>query len=675
MNDEIRDEIKARLDCRRYLKKSKRGNYICPYCHSGEGTHQTGALAYYEDTNTFYCHACGRNGDVLDLLQEVYALDYVKALEMGAEELGTPAKIDGIRQYNGVSDTYSQKTKKDAENGQESATEAPADYTSYYEKCRARLNDPDAVSYLKARGISLKTAEACGVGYDPAADPAGAPGAAAGDHKPHPTRRLIFPTSKAQYMGRSIDPTTPASYGKINAKGGSVGIFNADVLHAADVVFITEGVFDAMSLQECGAAAVALNSANNGNKLITLLKDAPSTARFCIVFDADPNPETAARTNKKALELADELQTRGHRAFVYNLAEIVRHSEKDVNDVLRSDPARVKAIIDAARKELGMDELQRFFNAVQSEQYKPYSTGIAFFDDLLSGGPIRQTLTLLLAAPGTGKTTLCQQIAEAMAAQHKPVIYLNLEMSREQMLAKTISGRISRGKTGIKISALEVLQGYNWTPAQREAVQEEISLYRREIYPYLRYNPGNVGSDLDAIKDYLRSVGDQLTEAGREAPAVILDYLHLVSCRRTIETAELLKQVVIMLKQYAIRYNTIVIGIVATNRASNAGGKITIDSGRDTSNLEYTADYQLALNYYAIDNGTIKTDDAEGIAALQAEPWRQMIVRVLKSRFSMPGRSANVYFNPRENRFLTETGFIPDGARPFPKQTAPRIKK
>ena len=50
----------------------------------------------------------------------------------------------------------------------------------------------------------------------------------------------------------------------------------------------------------------------------------------------------------------------------------------------------------------------------------------------------------IVGPSGAGKTTLCQQIAEAMARNGKPVVYLNFEMSREQMIAKAISGRTCR---------------------------------------------------------------------------------------------------------------------------------------------------------------------------------------------------------------------------------------
>ena len=112
-------------------------------------------------------------------------------------------------------DKNTMQTEKAPENGAQERTEGKADYTEYYKICRERINSPEAVSYLSARGISVKTAAAYWIGFDPQADPASAPGGM-GDIK-HPCPRLIIPTSKRHYVGRRIDSVK--DYAKINTKG------------------------------------------------------------------------------------------------------------------------------------------------------------------------------------------------------------------------------------------------------------------------------------------------------------------------------------------------------------------------------------------------------------------------------------------------------------------------
>lgn len=645
-----KEEIKRRIRCTKYLEKSKSGLYCCPFCGSGTGIHGTGAVKFYTDTNTWACHSCKKSGDVLDLIQEKYGTDYNGALAMAAAELNIT--IDPYNAVQGAQSdfrpTVDKSTTADvktAERGAEKPT--AADYTEYYKECTARLNDPAAISYLAARGISVETAAALGVGYDPQADPA---------QSGYKTPRLIIPTTPAHYVGRSIDPNTGKAYQKMNVKGGKPGIFNAAAIYASNSpVFVTEGAFDAMSVCETGKPAIALNSTSNAAKLLEQLKQQPAPGiAFIICFDNDTDPNTAAKTKAAAEGLNNALLGMGYSSIIANIAG----EYKDANEALQAYRPAFEEMVTAAERELTRDYLTDFLEKIQTEAYKPYTTELSFFDSLLNGGVIQQSLLVLMAAPGTGKTTLCQQIAEEMAAHKKPVIYINLEMSREQMLAKAISSRLAK-KGKIFKTSLDILQGYRWTAEEKAAITAEIEAYRQNIYPYLQYNPGNIGSDLDSILEYLKTIGERAKATGEQAPAVFVDYLHLIGTKKGLDNQELIKQTVTGLKGYAIDYNTFVVGISATNRISNIAGKITMESGRDSSNIEYTGDYQLSLNYFAIDNGSVKTTDADKVAELQQMKWRQMIIRVLKGRFITPGKSAKCYYNAANNIFYGENDFLP----------------
>lgn len=303
------------------------------------------------------------------------------------------------------------------------------------------------------------------------------------------------------------------------------------------------------------------------------------------------------------------------------------------------------------------DYLTTFFNRISGDDYKPYKTGLSFFDNLLDGGPVKKTMLLLLAAPAAGKTTLCQQIAESMSEHGKPVLYVNLEMSREQMIAKSLSARCTLA--GEPMTTLEVMQGYRWTPNQREAVTNALDQYRERVAPKLDYNPDGITGDLEKLTGYLDAIGERARAAGEPGPVVVLDYLHLLTWPGE-DVANVIKKSMQVLKEYAINYDTISIAISATNRDSNRAGRITMESGRDSSGIEYTGDYILSLNYYQVDQGNVKTSDNDKMAVLTGRPWRQMLLRVLKNRFGIAGRPARVYFHSAGNRFYAEDDFLPE---------------
>lgn len=656
-NEEAKELIKNNLDCRDYLTATpKAGNdmYECPVCHSGEGAHHTGAVKYYPETNTWYCHACHSGGDVIALLEAAHHESYAEALKEGAAAVGitidsTAAPLSATRDAGEIQ-TDIRQAKPIGQT--ETKPKGTADYTAYIYECAARIEDPEAIAYLKSRGISLETAKRLWLGYDPAADPAAAPGALSKDkaNKRHPEKRLIIQTATNHYVARAI--SNKAEYAKMNPStsmgAGSPGIFHADAVYTAHQIFVTEGWADAASIVECGAEAIALNSTNNGRALLDMLRNNPAKeVQFVVTFDNDSDPATAARTNGKAMELVKDLQAMGYKAIKYNVAG----EYHDINDALKGGGKDyLKASITAALKELQRDYLSDFCDKIQGTAYKPVATGMAWFDELLGGGIIQQSLLLLLAAPGAGKTTLCQQIAEGMARKGKDVVYLNFEMSREQMLAKAISARICQ--KGFHVSATQVMQGYKWDDKQKAAILAEVKTYRQESFPHIQYNTGTNCSTVKSLQAYLERIGTAARREGRNGPAVVLDYLQLMISDAGEDQQTTIKETVMLLKDYAREYNTFVIGIVATNRESNKSGVISLTSGRDSSNIEYTADIQISLNYEDIDSGMVKPDDVRAVAELQRQTLRNMILRVLKNRFAMPGKEARVYFNAADNLFL-----------------------
>jgi len=303
-----------------------------------------------------------------------------------------------------------------------------------------------------------------------------------------------------------------------------------------------------------------------------------------------------------------------------------------------------------------------FMGKVQTEAYKPLQTGMPAFDRLLGGGIVRQALVILTAAPGTGKTALTSQIFEAMAKEGTDVVFLNLEMSREQLLARSVS-RIAYRKEK-KISAGEVLQGYVWkyNEARRNIILQAADEYRRTIAERMHYNPEGTGTTLDSIMKTLEDAAAEANAAGKPAPVCVLDYLHLITTDKREDQGEILKKAVAELKAWAIRNNTFVFAISASNRISNSSGTQSLESGRDTSAIEYSADIQLSLNYTALTEGRTKPnstekykannpDDMAELQAGNADGNREMTVQVLKSRMNAPGRKLHLLFNPAASVF------------------------
>lgn len=281
-----------------------------------------------------------------------------------------------------------------------------------------------------------------------------------------------------------------------------------------------------------------------------------------------------------------------------------------------------------------------FIDKIQTEAYKPIQTGMQSFDTLLGGGLDPQSLVMIGAAPGMGKTTLCQQIFETMASNGHEVIFLNLEMSREQLLARSISR--AAYKAGTKITPAQVMRGYSWTDPQKKAVFAAATKYRNTIAPRMAYNPDGTGAGVDSIIETLNNALDAARRRDTPAPVVVLDYLQLVQARERQDPQEAIKAAVKALKDYAIEGHTVACAILAFNRSSNAAGKVTLESGRDTSAIEYSADTLLGLNYAALEDGTKKIDDLD---ELQQEKPRIVRLKLLKKRMTDAGGKLDLQFD------------------------------
>ena len=669
-------------------------SWICPICGHGKGGDGLTFDPTSRDGNGLKCFGCGFAGDIIDLYQQTNGAEFSTVFSSLAAQLGLDVDPAGGRQPASA-DFRSDKTPRNAprddpsrskgnythaggktqQTGEKRPTEAAADFSAYYDACAERLDDPAAAQYLEQRGISIATARRHFIGFDPQADPANAPGAMGDTHRPHPCPRIIIPTSVSHYTGRSIDPATPAQWRKMNPKGQRAGIFNLSKLYAqpAQEVFITEGAFDALSIAEAGGMAIALNSGSNDRLLLEQLeRKRPAVDIFIIARDNDGAGQRAAEAITAGLE-------RLHIPFI---TADINGGHKDPNEALTADRAAFMQAVaeaqEAARDKLdairaaaeheaqerqqrtGAGMVDAFLEAIRTRKYEPIPTGITDIDRALGGGFMRQWLVLLGAAPGAGKTALAQWLFEGMAKRGQSVLFLNLEMSREQILARSIA-RIA-AQNGDKVKPTEILQGYRWTIEQEDAILTAAEAYRRDIAPRMIYNPDGVTADLDGILEYLDAEAARAQAAGDPAPLVVLDYLQIVTGKEREDDAAIIKRAVRGLKNYAIRNNTTVFVIIAHNRAANSSGNVTMESGRDTSALEYSADLQLGLAF----TRCLKRDGKPGksLDDLTPEERRFITLKVTKGRFATPGAEVDLYF---DGESMTYSQTVPE----FAEQDAP----
>lgn len=684
-----RDYIKANVDCRQFLEKSKYGNYCCPFCGSGTGPNGTGALKYNEKANNVFCFSCQQAGDhardVFDIYQKINDVDYNAALKDLAEYAGitidtenysfpeSPAEAfkENIQQNNTqkrqngpqsdetpASDKSFNEEDKNRHREPQSPTEAlnetQPDYTNYYYQCAARLDDPQAVAYLKARGITRETAARCHIGYDPRADLASCPGGI-GIMK-HPCPRIIIPTSDSQYVGRSIDPATPKQYAKMNSKDGEVGIFNKRALFAPDVqeVFVTEGAFDALSIMEAGAAAIALNSTNNADKLIKLLEARPITATLILCCDNDDAGKKANET------LRDGLQ-RLNVSHITATAEICGE-HKDANEALQADRSKFEESIKAAKRKAAKkpdnvaDYISQFMGDDIERFKQDVKTGFPNLDE--KSGGLYAGLYTVAAISSLGKTTFCAQLADQLAEAGQDVIFFSLEQSRLELVSKSIARLTAQKDPAQAVDSLQIRKGRGGKIA-REAARE----YVQKVGNRLSVVEGNFNCNISFIGDYVR----QYIRENKARPIVFIDYLQVLQPEetngRTRSTKETVDTAVTALKRLSREMNLTIFIISSVNRA-NYLTPIDFESLKESGGIEYTCDVVWGLQFACLNEDLFSKDKKlkekrERVNQAKNETPRKIELRCLKNRYGRANFSCSFDYFPRNDLFK-DTGAAED---------------
>lgn len=585
--------------------------------------------------NQAHCFAisCNARYDIIDLIK----LDNPGLDDRGAFDMA-------YRLYNLDAGGSRNTAAADFAPAQE-PSEWPRKCRENIKKYAGALADSPGQTYFTGRGLTLDTMRRFSLGYSP------------DEYNKSLKKRL--PSIVMPYPGADYYVTRPINekaYDKpLKSEAGSEPIFNLPALYSgAQAVFIVESQICAMSIEQEGGAAIALGGGGI-NRLADQLKAKPTAAALILCLDND----------KPGREVAEKMITALGNVYIGTAGimgectdEASAEYRKDPNEVLqKSGPDTLRAAINktaqaainaqeaaeqAERQErTGAGMVDAFLQAVQTRKYEPMPTGITDIDRAIGGGFIRQQLVLLGAAPGVGKTALAQWIFEGMAKRGTACIFLNLEMAQDQIMARSIS-RIA-AQQGAAIKPTDILQGYKWTDLQRAQIMGAAATYREDIAPRMIYNPPTVTANLDTILGYISMEAQRAQDAGEQAPVCVLDYLQLIRGKDREDPTEAIKRAVSELKAYAIKYNTFVFVIMAHNRESNKTGAVTLEAGRDTSAIEYSADLQMALAYtLSMDRDGKKGKRPE---ILTEEEKQKVTLKITKGRFGGGGKTVDLHFN------------------------------
>ena len=520
----------------------------------------------------------------------------------------------------------------------EATSNRKPNYMAYFMECAGRLNDPRAQEYLKHHGINQEIAKAAGLGFDPEADPEAAPGAldGSGAVKQNPCARLIVPCGPSNYTGYRIEPAGDG-FDSMNPFGSTPGIFDgstfADAQDTQEVLFVTEGIFDALAVVEAGAAAVALNGKDNIRYLLAAYRKKPS--KKTLILCMNNNDQGQATREKLVQGLLKQGAEVGADFITINIcgksktpnAALIENRESFISDVQAAIEAAGMSREQRAKEQREAEE-QKVLEEQKAQEVKrqeylqgaaaaripafeseirdrasvpAISTGFYSLDQILDGG-LYEGLYIMGAISSLGKTTFALQLMDNIAQGGRDVLIFSLEMATSELMAKSISRQtfaLSGGKPRDAKTTRGILAGSryaNYSKSEQDLIRKATEKYREYAGRiFITEGIGNVG-----VLDIKKRVEKHIDITGR-APVVLIDYLQLLApSDPRYSDKQNTDRAVLALKQLSRDRRIPVVAISSFNRNSYTD-PVNMAAFKESGAIEYSSDVLIGLQYDGMD--------------------------------------------------------------------------
>jgi len=695
-DDPVKQEIRQRL--KEYLGQKGIDTSRNFRCLSGkhEDVHPSMSLIKPDET-VAYCHSCHSSMDIFNFIEHFeniqgfkdqieWAKDHFSIQGQPTGEKG-PHKMPNKPRKNekGI------KAQEAASRASEGIYEPVGGIVDFEPLIRAWHEQIGATDYH--RGLSDRIIKEYRLGYDPDFIYRGENKKTKEEYelKAGPCLMIPFPGVN-YYMARPLKPgeyETGEDKKYLKPQGPGQPLFNERWLRDPDdePLFIVEGPFDALSIEDVGFQAVAL-AGTGTTRLKDMIKEAiekkPGKV-YILSLDNDKPDKDGKRAGLIAMDkLEPELVALGARVYRARkeengdlIREGIEGKYKDANEALTEnrqgfEVAVARAWEDAWRygKELDKKIKEDFeksstlayIEAIRQEIRESKSspaleTGFSRLDSLLEGG-LQEGLYVLGAITGAGKTTLALQIGDKVAKDGTDVIIFSLEMGRKELMAKSVSRltyEIDKGNAKTTPGIMSGRRYENYTKEDIEVIEKawrKYSEYAGRIY----IHPG-VG---DMSPSFMRTtVEDHIKLSDCKHPLVIIDYLQITSSEEDrLTDKQRIDRAVVDIKRMSRDLHLPVLVVSSFNR-SGYNEAVAMESMKETGAIEYSCDVLMGLGLTAIEgveeDGEGKRKKAIAEAKRKAKEEREktgdlkLSLVVLKNRNGKTGEVPLIFHTPNNH--------------------------
>jgi len=635
-DDPVKQEIRQRL--KEYLGQKGIDTSRNFRCLSGkhEDVHPSMSLIKPDET-VAYCHSCHSSMDIFNFIEHFeniqgfkdqieWAKDHFSIQGQPTGEKG-PHKMPNKPRKNekGI------KAQEAASRASEGIYEPVGGIVDFEPLIRAWHEQIGATDYH--RSLSERTIKEYRLGYDPDFIYRGKTKGKEWSLKAGPCLMIPFPGVN-YYMARPLKPgeyETGEDKKYLKPQGPGQPLFNERWLRDPDdePLFIVEGPFDALSIEDVGFQAVAL-AGTGTTRLKDMIKEAiekkPGKV-YILSLDNDKPDKDGKRAGLIAMDkLEPELVALGARVYRARkeengdlIREGIEGKYKDANEALTEnrqgfEVAVARAWEDAWRygKELDKKIKEDFeksstlayIEAIrqeirESEKLPALETGFSRLDSLLEGG-LQEGLYVLGAITGAGKTTLALQIGDHVAKNGTDVIIFSLEMGRKELMAKSVSRLTYEIDENYSKTTPGIMSGRryaNYTEQDMKVIEDawkQYSEYAGRIYIHPGVGDMSPQFMSDKVKDHIK-----LSDC--KHPLVIIDYLQITSSEEDrLTDKQRIDRAVIEIKRMSRDLHIPVLVVSSFNR-SGYNEAVAMESMKETGAIEYSCDVLMGLGLTAVE--------------------------------------------------------------------------
>lgn len=411
----------------------------------------------------------------------------------------------------------------------------------------------------------------------------------------------------------------------LQAKDTSIHLYGVDNLRGHKEVFICEGEFDAMLLDQMGYAACAVPGALNFQDHWRHWFD--DARRVFICLDADDAGRQGAYKIQSML---------GARAKIVELPVPAGHKSTDVTEYFLRDhntAAMFETIVTSVRGQ----RVFTFGDSLKERDELHSKDGIKLdwsdLDYAIAPGLLPGQVATVLAKTGAGKTALLTQII------HNESSWEPFDKSTQGPGVSTLVLSLEQTKAEISNRLERIAHLYNpW--ADPDAIG---NWYRR-----MRVNDENK----IPAEDVRVLIDEFIDEVGEPPKLLIVDYLgYWARAFKAKSKYEQVSDAVMELKRIAKDYQTAIVAPHQVSRAGGRGQRLELDFARDSGVVEETSDFVFAMYRPHEREG----EDDEVLS------WRQRAdtrLEILKSRHGNVGKEVRMLWAPYSLALISPGGSL-----------------